>query len=53
MSSSVVVIADVTDVKINEKVGRFRLNIFFGWGSTITTSFGRRKYASLERRFLS
>jgi hypothetical protein len=38
---------------MNEIVGRLRLNIFCFKGSTITTSLGRRKYASEERIFLS
>ena len=33
----------VTDVSINEIVGRFTLNILFPCGSTITTSFGIKK----------
>ena len=41
--SKVLVIADVTVEIINEYVGKFRLNIFFGCGSTITTSFVSKK----------
>ena len=43
ISNSVVVIALVTDVKINEKVVRFMLNILCPTGSIITTSLGWRK----------
>ena len=51
--SKVLVIADVTVVIINEYVDKFRLKIFFGCGSTMTTSFGSKKYASLESSALS
>jgi hypothetical protein len=49
----VVVITDVIEVSMKEKAGRFKLNTFLDSGSTIMTSLGRRKYASLDNILLS
>jgi hypothetical protein len=48
-----VVRSDVAVEKMAAKIGKLRLNIFVFSGSTITTSFGKRKYASLVSIALS
>ena len=53
MSNTIIVTVDVNPVSINDKAGRFMLKIFCFSGSTITTSLGRRKYASEDKILLS
>jgi hypothetical protein len=53
INKSVVVSAEVMEVRINENAGKLRLNIFLDSGSTMTTSFGNKKYALLVSMALS